>query len=157
MLGEQSASPALMQALGLGRSFQVLSAVPTQHTGPECSQPEAGLLWDPRRLVRPAPASFIPSLLPSLFPVLPCLCHPCTPGKVLSSPPRCSQDISCKISMSQGAAVLWVTVCNPFGAGVCPGSCGVSGSSGAGIQSTTEVLSVTQHQLEVFSHMPVMH
>lgn len=33
--------------------------------------------------------SFLPSSYPS-FPVLPCPCHPCTPGIVASSPPSCS-------------------------------------------------------------------
>lgn len=58
--------------------------------------------------------------------------------------------------MSWVVAVQWVdvvptTVCDPFGAGVCPGLRGVSGSSDAGIQSTTETMALTQQQLDVSS------
>lgn len=137
----------------------MLSALPTQHTGPKHSHPEAGLvtLWNPRRWVRPAPASFIPSPHPPClslsFPVYDIDAH-----QEQSCPPLrgARQDISCKIPVSQVAAVQWVdvvpmTVCNPFSAGVCPGLCGVSGSSGAGVQSTTKMMSVIQHKLDVSS------
>lgn len=122
----------------------MLSALPTQGL----CHPEAGLVTQ----VGQASTCLLHSFpTPSLsFSVLPCPCHPCTPGIALSSSPRCSPGHFLQNSHGSGS-------------GSAMGGCGyndcvrslwcwsLSGSSDAGIQSTTEMMSVTQQQLDVSS------
>lgn len=155
MLRERSAGPALMQALCLARSFSgvVSPAHTAQHTRPE--RRAGGCVGSVQvgqastRLLHPFPT---PPCLSLSFPAHAVQVHQeqsCVPLHAAC------QDISCKVPLFRSSSAMLdvfpMTVCKPFDAGVCPGVCGVSGSSGAGIRSTTEVLSVTQHQLDTFS------
>lgn len=100
-----------------------------------------------------------PSSLPYPLPAFPCPSLPMPSKHTRNSPVSPSMLLArtfpakfpCSGVAVQCVDVFPMTVYKPFGAGVCPGVCGVSGSSGAGIRSTTEVLSVTQHQLDTFS------
>lgn len=136
-----------------------MSALPTQHTRPQRSHPEAGLVavWDPRRWVRPAPVSFIPSLQLSLFPC-PSLPMPSVhtrnsrvlPSKVLTRmfPAKfpCLRELQCNGWMCLQRLRVIPPVLELVLAFVLCQDPVVLGS-----KVTTEVLSVTQHQLEVFS------
>lgn len=158
MLRERSASPALMQALCLARSFSgvVSPAHTAQHTGPER---RAGGCVLCGICAGGSGQHLPPSSLPYPLPAFPCPSLPMPSKHTRNSPVSPSMLLArtfpakfpCSGVAVQCVDVFPMTVYKPFGAGVCPGVCGVSGSSGAGIRSTTEVLSVTQHQLDTFS------